>query len=391
MGSIPVEQIIAEINEASLDDSLWPKAAALIDQSLGTKGSHLLVMRWPSGEEPSLLFESGCENHHPVEWAEDYALNYFSRDERINRFLRLPDAEITYVPDLYSGREHKTSATFNELLVRSGGQRGLNFRLDGPEKDAHIAFGLTESLGGDGWSATQVEFVARLVPHIRQFVRVRQALAQAESLSASLSAMLDQLRLGVVLLDRNGRIMNVNSLGIELLQNTGIRDSSGHLLAWHDRDNVRLQRLIGNALPKWPQPGVGGSMTISPPLHQGAEVAAMEVHVVPLTSSRPHYGANRVSALVLLPPPLQFAGMLPNRELLANALGLTPAPSAVLFRLAEGQSVADIVDRTHRSEATVRWHIKEIKAKLRVSRQSDLVRLAHSVVDPRLRPAAEIQ
>ena len=113
--------------------------------------------------------------------------------------------------------------------------------------------------------------------------------------------------------------------------------------------------------------------------------------MVPLTSLRQDYGANRASVLVLLSPPLGYAGQLPDGERLAKGMGLTRAQGSIMRQLAQGLSVADIAERTHRSEATVRWHIKEIKAKLGVSRQSDLVRLAHSVVDPRLRSAADAQ
>ena len=44
--------------------------------------------------------------------------------------------------------------------------------------------------------------VAGLLPHIRQFVRVRQALVRAEARNTTVTALLDNPRIGVLHLDR---------------------------------------------------------------------------------------------------------------------------------------------------------------------------------------------
>ena len=50
----------------------------------------------------------------------DYAENYFPRDQRIPRLMRLPDQQIVPVTDIYTPRELLTSPTYNELLRRAG-------------------------------------------------------------------------------------------------------------------------------------------------------------------------------------------------------------------------------------------------------------------------------
>ncbi|MCE2484928.1 MAG: hypothetical protein J4F42_05410 [Desulfurellaceae bacterium] len=44
-----------------------------------------------------------------------------------------------------------------------------------------------------------------VLPHLRQFVRVRQALAGAEALGASLTALLDNTQIGIIHLDQRGQ------------------------------------------------------------------------------------------------------------------------------------------------------------------------------------------
>ena len=58
----------------------------------------------------------------------------------------------------------------------------------------------------EGWGAAQVAMVTRLLPQIRQFVHVRQALVQAEPQNATVTALLDNPWIGVVNLDCRRRI-----------------------------------------------------------------------------------------------------------------------------------------------------------------------------------------
>ena len=58
-------------------------------------------------------------------------------------------------------------------------------------------------MGGDGWEPARLRLVERLLPHVRQFVRVRQALAAAEALGAGLAGLPDSGRIGAVQLDRS--------------------------------------------------------------------------------------------------------------------------------------------------------------------------------------------
>ena len=60
--------------------------------------------------------------------------------------------------------------------------------------------------------------VQRLLPHIQQFVRVRQALVRAGARHTTVTALLDNRRIGVLELDRRGRIMAVNDRARSILR-----------------------------------------------------------------------------------------------------------------------------------------------------------------------------
>ena len=57
----------------------------------------------------------------------------------------------------------------------------------------HIAWATGDPVGADGWEAPQFALMQGLLPNIRQFVRVRQALVSASVLGMSVTDLLDLL------------------------------------------------------------------------------------------------------------------------------------------------------------------------------------------------------
>ncbi len=369
------ESILTALHDAALDVTRWPHVSALVDEALGIAGSQLIVLTGHTPAAIEVLFEQASCHGEPAPWGQDYALNYFPRDERVPRFLHLPDRSIVPNPALFTAQEQRTSPTYNELLVRSQAQNGLVIRLAGPEH-SHIAWALTDPQGSDGWGSESYAFITALLPHLRQFVRVRQALAQTEVLSLHLTRLLDTTSFGLLCLDRHGRIIEANPRAQGLLRRgDGIHDPGGYLHARHPDDNPQLQQILAQALPQYGRVAAAGSLACRRPAAQ----LPLTVHITPVPH-RADFGANRVAVLVLLID----SGQRPHIDpaTVAKALKLTPAESHVAAAVAQGQTVKDIAHQTYRSQATVRGHLKQIHAKLGLSRQADLVRLVLTTAGP---------
>lgn len=360
--------ILTALYDAALGDTEWSHASALIDEALGIGGSQLIVLTGHTHADTAVLFESSSCHGEPVTWGEDYALRYFPHDERVPRFLRLPDRSIVSNTALFTAQELKTSATYNELLVRSRAQNGLVIRLAGPEH-SHIAWALTDPQVSDGWNTESHAFIDSLLSHLRQFVRVRQAFARTEALSLNPTRLFNATPFGLLYLDRRGRIIEANIRAQDLLrQGNGVRARGGYLHACRPNDNTKLQSMLAQALPQYGCVATCGSLTLRRPAAQ----LPLTVHITPVTH-RADFGANRVAVLVLLLAPKQRPHLDPTT--VAKVLGLTPTESRIAAAIAQGQTVKDIANRTYRSQATVRGHLKQIHAKLSLSRQADLVRL----------------
>ena len=162
--------------------------------------------------------------------------------------------------EVYTEEELKTSAAYNGLGIHHAAS-SVNVRLDGPN-GSRIIWSVHDPVDGDGWSSTRLDSIRRLLPHIRQTVRVQQALAGAGALGASLGKLLDTTGPGAVQLDGRGRIVAANDRARNLLRTgDGLMDEGGFLYAGTPEGNAELQGLLTRALPR----RVGADSSSAPP------------------------------------------------------------------------------------------------------------------------------
>ena len=373
------DRILESLHAAAFRDARWPAASALIDESIGAHGNFLVIA--DGATQNDVLFAQLCsrgERHRALE--RKYYGVYYPIDERLPRIRTLPDSRLAPVPSLSTEAEKKTSVVCNELLPRMRTRDGLVVRLDGPDASS-IIWSIGDPVDRDGWTSERVQTIERLLPHLRQFVRVRQALAGAGALGASLVELLDNVRAGVIQLDRRARPIVANDRARAMMcRSDGLRYEDGHLRASLPRDDAALQRLLARALPGPAGSGEGGSMLVG----RAGTRSRLVLHVSPVHDPGMESRKSRIATLVLAVDPADRTGIDPER--VGTALGLTRAESRIAVSLAEGKTIDDIALETGRSRTTVKWHIRHIYAELDVSRQIELAQLVTSLADiPRLR------
>ena len=369
------QRILASLYDAMLDDTRWPATSALLDEACGLTGNALLVGEGPKDDIQNLFVGLYYRGHRRTDLEREYLEVYHPINEGIPRQLQLPEGHLVHIKDLYTSEELKTSRAYNEALLRGKYQNGLNALLEGPG-GSHVTWSLADPVASDGWGSSRIAMVRRLLPHIRQFVRVRQALVRAEAHDTTVTALLDNRRIGVLHLDRRGRIMAVNDRARLILRHDdGLSDRDGVLRASLPDDQLRLERLLGVALPTSDATAVSGSML----LHRSSLLPPFVVHVKPVSAPQPNYGARHVAALLLIVEPGRPHRISP--EWVATALGLTPAESRVAVWLAEGKSVQEMAEATGHTRDAIYWLLKQIYQKRHISRQADLVRLVLSIAE----------
>ena len=365
-----IDGILRQLYQAMLDEPHWPAVSALVDEACGISGNGLVV---GDGSDDSAVyfctFLFHGERRQDLERA--YFEVYHDHDEALPRLRAAPDGQLVYVPDLYSEEELKTSPAYNEMLPRLSSQKGLDVHFDGPD-GLRIVWSIGDPVATAGWQSAQLELLDHLLPHVRQFVLVRQALAAAGAQDAGLAALLDQDRIGAIHLDRRGRVVAANATALAILRRgDGLYDRDGALHAWLPEDRGRLRKLLRRALPSLGgEASAAGSMTVRRPPGR----PRLTLHVTPVGGAAADYGGLRVAALVLLVDPASRPRIDPGH--VATVLGLMPSEGRVTALLAEGRSVREIAALTAFEEGYVRWLLKQVYKKQGVSGQVALVRLA---------------
>ena len=368
------ERTLALLYDAMLDDTHWPATSALIDEACGIAGNALLVGEGPPDDIRILFVGLYYRGQRRPDLEREYLEVYHPINECIPRLRQLPAGHLVHFKDLLTAEELKTSRTYNELFLRGKYQHGLNVLLDGPG-GSRMTWGLGDPVASDGWGSSEIAMVQALLPHIRQFIRVRQALVRAEAHGTTVTALLDNPRIGVLHLDQRGKIIEVNDRARSILRHgDGLSDRDGVLGALNPDDQLHLEGLVAGALPT-AAVTVSGSMLLARP----SGLPPFVVHVKPVGVPQPDYGARHVAALVLLVEPGSQPRIDPG--LVARTLGLTPMESRVAVWLAEGKSVREMAEATGRTQGSIYWHLKQIYQKQPVSRQADLVRLVLSIAE----------
>ena len=369
------EQVLALLHEAVFDDAKWPAASGLIDTACKSKGNMLVFGEGTMESGIDIYFSKLCYRGQPCrELEQEYYQRFYPTDERLPRLRQLPDSYIVPIDDLITEEEKKVSPTYNDAFLRSSMQDCLNVRLDGPDGSTRIVMAIADSVKGGGWSSAQVGMLKRLLPHIRQYVGARQALADARALGSSVVGLLGNVSIGVIQLDARGRIVALNDRALEILsRGDGLFDKGGFVKATAKDEQDALDRMLERALPRFVGVGESGSMVVG----RTNALSRLVVHVTPVKYPQGDGRPMRVAALLLVVDPVSPAGIDP--DMLQWAFGFTPAESQLASMLADGKSLRDIAAVTQRSEGTVRWHLKQIFGKTGLSRQAEVVQLVLSL------------
>ena len=361
-------RVVEHLYDAALGDVPWDSAVGAMNDLIRTTGQSITYVAVGPGGRPELEWSrffvaAECRD----DLRQLYYRDYYWRDEAIPRLAGLNDGELAWKSDLYTDREMKTSAAYNEFRVANNNQNGLFTAMHGLSGSG-IVWSCGNSTERDGWGHDQVRVIRLLAPHIHQATRVRRAMADARALGASRAGLLENRRMGLIQLDRRGRIMEANDRARRILvERDGIRDAGGLLTAGHAGENEELQRLLSRALPRHGAQGVGGSMRIT--RRRTRTPLVLEIH--PARSTGAGVGARSVEAQVLVVDPASRPRVDP--ALLVKLLGLAPAESRIAVMVAAGQTVPGIALSLGCAESTVKTHLKRVYRKLGIRKQTELV------------------
>jgi DNA-binding CsgD family transcriptional regulator len=217
-----------------------------------------------------------------------------------------------------------------------------------------------------------------LLPHLSRASELHRTLTCLQRHYGATLSMLDRLLVGLVLLDRSGRVVVANVAAREICDASGLvkLTSDGRIRASCADDDAILQQLIGAAV----QTSTGRGESDGGQVGLSAQSKHVLAEIVPLRDDGLPDRAGIDGAAVFLVD----AGLssVVNLDGITKIFQLSRSESAVAASLANGLSVAQTAEQRNTSPETIRKQLKAVYAKTGANSQLQLLRLALKASPP---------
>ena len=357
------------IYEAATDYRKWPMVLATLTKHLGS-GSAALYFIDSKNHNITFLATAGIEKETIEHLRDSYKTSQIF--ERL--ISRSPVGEIF---------------SANEMGISKGWARDPLFAQ--VFKPAHLNHFFSEILirddlftalitfhGAEGaapFNDRQLGSYGLLSPHIKRAVSMLRQFNALESQRQGMSDLLQRLPLGVILLNRDGQVIETNKRAEKMLnEGEGFQiNRSRHLKTDRSKSSNALKTSIANAIgdPKNPEHRVTDALSI-----ESSSGRTLNLLVAPLRRP-PAIIANRSpSAVVFIGDPGGDSGS--SIATLRKLHGLTRSEARLAEALAKGKKIKEISVEFGVSVSTLRSQLHSAFSKTGENNQSGLVRLVLS-------------
>jgi DNA-binding CsgD family transcriptional regulator/PAS domain-containing protein len=353
------EALLGALYEGPLEDPPWSAFLDALCRRLGLVAASWIV-RGGAEMGLGLLLSRGLRRHEGV-----YRERYFARDP----FVNLPEGEVVTLADLVPEAELSASDFFRHFLEPAGVLHvmGVDLREDGVEARLRLSRGRDAGPFAGGERAA----LAALVPHLRRALRLFVRITRAQGERDAYASTIDQLAIGALLLDAEGRVLSRNEASARLTrEGNGVDVREGRPCASDAAETRRLREAIARSL--------AGRAAGAPALVEALQLRGKDGDAVGVLiralPEQPAAPGRAAPALAL------FHGDPHRREPISSEVvrglfGLTPAEASLATQLAAGLTLDEAAEALDIARNTARAHLRAIFDKAGVTRQADLVRL----------------
>ncbi len=309
----------------------------------------------------------GCD----PEWLRRYEEYFLPRDLRRQRInASIPEGAIFVGHEILPDEELLRSEFYNDFLRPQGFFHIMGgVPIKEPERMAVIRF--IRSRRAKPFAERDKRLLGTLMPHLSRALRLHWEFAGLRAERDGARDALNQLREGVILLDRQGEVLATNERARRILERgDGLLPCDGRLSASDPGEQARLDRALETAHAG--DGGTGATLLISRP--SGGRPLSLRVErlaggVVDLVTKR---------AVIAVFIDDSVGDALPSVEVVSDTLGLTAQQARLVVALAAGRRLKEIAAGLGITYQTARTHLANIRKRTGAHSQKDVVRLVLS-------------
>lgn len=354
-------QLTHLLYDAAASTENWIPCLEAIRQQMAANYTSLIV-RHSSDDKVGLIVSAGRETSQLAR------IDTFSQ---ASPFIGIQTDRFVTVLDLMTESDWRACAYYTDWCRGHGVYHVLG--VDIATKDGSV-YGLriTRDESAPAFGPAELEVGRMLLPHLKRVLNMHLELSRDRQVISTYSKATAQLMVGVVILDQNGAVIEINPAASGILElGDGIKVSSRNLEATYANDNRKLQRLIKDALAHSQTPGL--CMTEAMSLNRPSGQLNWGVVVQSISADEWTEGKQRPSVAVFMRDTDGKAD--PSVRLAQQLFQLTPAETSLAIRLANGLSLEEAAEVLNIRRNTARAHLRSIFSKTGVRRQTELVRI----------------
>ena len=380
MDSEKIDATTLLIYDVALDHTRWPSLLQCLANLFNAHFADSFERTWDYSRYGGVVFGLDDRDYHEQLLGQWVTRNVWGKRRPVKRA-----GDIVTTRDIMPATDFMRTEMYNEYLAPRDLHEGL--RLDIWVDEVGISdISVIRPWSAGPYTDAERRVAALLLPHLQRSAAVSRRLQRYNAVSAASLAALEHMQTGIVLMDRQGRVVHQNQVASVLLaQADGLSLDREGLAAATPALTRKLQAMIAAAAGtptvaarsdalSLPRPsGLASLSLIITPLRRDLELYATELSgtaAIMLCISDPSAGADR------------------RLSDLAALFKLTPAEAAVAADLLAGLELRDIAKRRGRSVNTIRTQLVRLMDKTDTRRQAELVsRLATaggSTLKPRI-------
>jgi len=354
------QAVIEKLYVGTTDEKTWTEAINEITDFVGGASSNITGVNPRTGQ----LFRAETYRVDP-QFLETYRTEWFDREIRLEPAMRLPAGEGYFESRLLPTRVWKRSDIYNDFLSKIDRPWFLCFWLHkNPAKLS--AFAIHGSGLRGQFDSTDVARVQPFVPHLQRALAIRDRVEASRLKIGALTATMDRLPFGVIVLDQNRRILECNVTAAALMtRQSGLSRQPDGCLRVRGRGGTQLHRWMLGETP--PEGIADGLLRV-----RGVDGSVLSIMAMPLPKETPSWMAGDAAWVLLVFDPNRQKSA--RTELLRQDLDISDREAELAALLVQGLDVAQVAAQMNISVHTARTHLKSIFAKTGHGSQAELIR-----------------
>lgn len=366
-----VLDLVGLLYDAALQPERWGMFLQRLADAVGGGAVHVSPRMTRAGEPGEYVYVG----YDPA-FMETYVQHYYQFDPFLPRLQDMPEGHCGFHSALGFDEAALTGTAYHMEWLRPQQlspipSLGCVLRRD--EVGPLSFMGIYRPEGVPAYGRNELKLVQAIVPHLQRAMEMNDRLRVLRGQEATLAEVLDRLPTGVLLLDRQGRVVRANRRAEMIVQAAdGLSIARRQVRAAHEQDQRTLRRLIAGALRSADAIDAepGGIMALRRP--SGARPLQLLVTPLGAGAGALELLSHRQGVLIFVSDPETTP--LPPIAALRALYALTPTQARLGLLLSAGKSLQEAADELAVTMHTARAHLRDLFAKTDTHRQGELIR-----------------